>query len=206
MCNRTAHAVRWFRKFLGFQTSSALKGTRRAFKFRRGQISSVVWSAWVWGLSLMGLQVSGVRVFQRCEPCRFWDCPPMTARDLLYLTGSSFFGRLWVSAGSRTFWVLKNARLPPPLLRSRLVLWEETPHPLTTSRLLAASRVSSSWPPVSRTFRRLWGHFPSPVLGAAAIERSSGQKTSPRPPVYDRKQQTLTGPKPESPPGRSFAS
>ena len=46
----------------------------------------------------------------------------------------------------------------------------------------------------------------STVLGAAAIERSSGQKTNLRPAIYDRKPQTLTGPKPESPPGRSFAS
>ena len=65
--------------------------TRRAFKFRRGE------SPWVWSLSLMGLRVLGVRVFRGVSPPGFgiaaYDCK----RASLYLTGSSFSGRLWVS-------------------------------------------------------------------------------------------------------------
>ena len=72
------------------------------------------------------------------------------------------------------------------------------PPPLTTSRLLAASSVSSSWPPVLRTFGRLWGHRSSTVLGAAAIERSSGQKTNLRPPACHLRPETANSDRPES--------
>ena len=57
-----------FERF-GVSDLLGLQRTRRAFKFRRGESRvGVLWSACAWGLSLMRLQVSGVRVIRGVSP------------------------------------------------------------------------------------------------------------------------------------------
>ena len=142
-------------KFLGFPTSSALKG-QGAFKF---------WKGILWGPLSYGASGFGCQDITWCKPCRRWDCPHITARDLLYMTGSSVFGRLWVSAGSRTFWVLRAARLHGTLGSAQrsgpdLSLAEETPTPHFKSATCSIKGLKF----MASGFRDLWASVGSSVI------------------------------------------
>ena len=176
MYMRTAHAVRWFRKFLRFPTSSAFKGQGGLSSLEgpnlRGPLERLGLASLSYGASGFGCQgISKVRARQVLGLPTYNCKRPCLHDRLKFLREVVGFSGLQNILGFEGCWA---PRPPPPTV------------------------CASSWPPVSRTFGRLWGHRSSTVLRTAAIERSSGQNTNPRPAIYDWRQQTLTGPKPHS--------